>query len=122
MAAQGVGEGHAPLNVADAAVTVIWAPVGHQEAHHVPAVAAPGRRERSTTSTCRRWRCPEWLREDEGEYWSRAGANVYQADDGLTLAIDKLMEHGRPFAAISCMGKLKMWFAGRPIDTRQCVF
>lgn len=63
----------------------------------------------------------EWLREDEGEYWSRAGANVYQADDGLTLAIDKLMEHGRPFAAISCMGKLKMWFAGRPIDTRQCV-
>lgn len=63
----------------------------------------------------------EWLREDEGEYWSRAGAHVYQADDGLTLAIDKLVEHGRPFAAISCMGKLKMWFAGRPIDTRQCV-
>ena len=49
----------------------------------------------------------EWLREDEWEYWFRAGANVYQADDGLTLAIDKLMEHGRLFAAISCMEKLK---------------
>lgn len=66
-------------------------------------------------------RASEWLREGEGEYWSRAGAHVYQADDGLTLAIDKLMEHDRPFAAISCMGRLKRRFAGRPIDTRQCV-
>lgn len=39
----------------------------------------------------------------EAEYWSRTPVNPYQTDGELGLAIDKLIEHKRPHAAIDCL-------------------
>jgi hypothetical protein len=64
-------------------------------------------------------RASEWLQEHEGEYWARTGANAYQADGELAIAIEKLIEHGRPHAAINCL--VRMRHAKQPIDTHQCV-
>jgi len=46
------------------------------------------------------------LDDSENEYWSKANVNPYQADCELLLAIDKLIEYGRPNAAISCLYKI----------------
>lgn len=43
------------------------------------------------------------LGESEREYWSKANVNPYQADSDIGIAIDKLIEYGRPHAAISCL-------------------
>lgn len=64
-------------------------------------------------------RATQWLQEDQGEYWSRVNIYTYQASDDLTIAIEKLIEHGRPYAAINCLGV--MLFDKQPINTEQCV-
>lgn len=43
------------------------------------------------------------LGESEREYWSKANVNPYQADRNIGIAIDKLIEYGRPHAAIDCL-------------------
>jgi len=64
-------------------------------------------------------RVSEWLQKDEREYWTRTRANAYQTSGDLATAIDKLIEHGRPHAAISFM--IRIHHAKQPIDTSQCV-
>ena len=64
-------------------------------------------------------RASEWLQMHEGEYWTRTDANAYQADGDLDIAIEKLIEHGRPQAAINCLDRMR--HAKQPIDTNQCV-
>jgi len=64
-------------------------------------------------------RAAGWLQSHESEYWSRTSANAYQTDGDLRIAIDKLMEHGRPHAAIDCLVRLR--HAKQPIDSNQCV-
>lgn len=64
-------------------------------------------------------RASEWLKELEGEYWTRTGANAYQTDCDLPIAIEKLIEHERPNAAINCL--YRMLHSKQPIDTDQCV-
>jgi len=64
-------------------------------------------------------RASEWLQDHEGEYWTRTGANAYQSDSDLSIAIEKLIEYGRPHAAISCLDRMR--HDKRPIDTNQCV-
>lgn len=39
----------------------------------------------------------------DSEYWSKANVNPYWDGADLDLAVDKLVEHGRPNAAISCL-------------------
>ncbi|HEY0829284.1 MAG TPA: hypothetical protein VGE40_14380 [Bacilli bacterium] len=46
------------------------------------------------------------LGDDEVEYWSRTRVNPYQSDCELGIAIDKLIEYGRPNAAIDCLNKI----------------
>ncbi|MCY3626015.1 MAG: hypothetical protein OXG88_00015, partial [Gammaproteobacteria bacterium] len=67
-----------------------------------------------------------WLQKHEGEYWNRTDANAYQADSDLTVAIEKLIEHGRPDLAIQCLGRI--WCNNQItntdnqiINTDQCV-
>nr|WP_292996337.1 hypothetical protein [Nitrosomonas sp.] len=43
------------------------------------------------------------LGESERGYWSKANVNQYQADCDMGIAIDKLIEYGRPHAAIDCL-------------------
>ena len=64
-------------------------------------------------------RASEWLQTHEREYWSRTYANAYQADGDLAIAIEKLIEHGRPHAAINCLDRMR--HDKTPIDSNQCV-
>ncbi|MCG8345124.1 MAG: hypothetical protein MI685_08205 [Chlorobiales bacterium] len=64
-------------------------------------------------------RASEWLQEHECEYWTRTDANAYQANGDLAVAIEKLIEHGRPHAAINCLDR--MHHAKQLIDINQCV-
>lgn len=64
-------------------------------------------------------RASEWLQAHESQYWTRTGANAYQANGDLAIAIDKLIEHGRPHAAINCLDRMR--HDKQPIDTNQCV-
>lgn len=64
-------------------------------------------------------RASEWLQAHESEYWTRTGANAYQADGDLAIAIEKLLEHGRPHAAINCLDRMR--HDKQPIDSDQCV-
>jgi hypothetical protein len=64
-------------------------------------------------------RASEWLQTHESEYWARTGVNAHHADGDLAIAIEKLMKHGRPYAAINCLNS--MHHAKQPIDSNQCV-
>jgi hypothetical protein len=64
-------------------------------------------------------RASKWLQKDESEYWIRTGANAYQSDGNVSIAIEKLIEYGRPHAAIDCLDRMR--HAKQPIDTNQCV-
>jgi len=64
-------------------------------------------------------RASEWFQAHEGEYWTRTGANAYQADGDFAIAIEKLIEHGRPHAAINCLDRMR--HDKQPIDSNQCV-
>ncbi|MDQ5987899.1 MAG: hypothetical protein CSYNP_03647 [Syntrophus sp. SKADARSKE-3] len=64
-------------------------------------------------------RASEWLEGNQGEYWCRTGANAYQADGDLAIAIEKLIEHGRPYAAINCLDLMR--HDKQPINVDQCV-
>lgn len=64
-------------------------------------------------------RASDWLQNNEGEYWTRTSANPYQSDGELHIAIEKLIEHGRPHAAINCLDRMR--HDKQTIDTNQCV-
>ena len=60
-----------------------------------------------------------WLQEHEREYWTRTGANAFQADGDLAVAVEKLIEYGKPDAAIKCLDR--MHHAKQMINVDQCV-
>ncbi|VFN01945.1 MAG: hypothetical protein BECKG1743D_GA0114223_103231 [Candidatus Kentron sp. G] len=64
-------------------------------------------------------RASQWLEENQVEYWSRAGANPYQAGDDLAIAVDKLIEYGRPYSAIHCLDRMRR--TKQSIDIEQSV-
>lgn len=59
------------------------------------------------------------LEEDESPYWSKTNANPYEAEKGLELAVDRLVEHGRPHEAIKCLERLR--YGKQPLDSHQAV-
>lgn len=59
------------------------------------------------------------LGEDESPYWTRANASPYEAKTGLEVAVDRLVEHGRPRAAIRCI--YKMWHDRQRLDSQQVI-
>ena len=59
------------------------------------------------------------LGDDQSDYWSKTSANPFEAKTGLELAIDQLIQNGRPYAAIRCLNK--MLHDNQPIGTRQAV-
>ncbi|MAA96094.1 MULTISPECIES: hypothetical protein [unclassified Arsukibacterium] len=64
-------------------------------------------------------RASGWLKTNESEYWTRTDANAYHADGDLSIAIEKLIEHGRPHAAINCLDMMR--HDNKAIDSNQCV-
>lgn len=70
--------------------------------------------------TAETWRrASALLGDSEAEYWSRASINPYQADHNLEVAIDKLIKHGRPNAAINCLNKI--FHDKQPLDKTRTV-
>lgn len=47
------------------------------------------------------------LGDSEREYWSRTTANPYHTEGDIGAAIDKLIEYGRPHAAINCLDRMR---------------
>lgn len=64
-------------------------------------------------------RAAKWLGNSEGIYWSQVNVNPYGADGNLDVAVDKLVEYGRPHAAIDCLTKIR--FDKQLINVDQCV-
>ena len=59
------------------------------------------------------------LGSDESAYWSNTSANPYEADTDLEVAVDKLIRHGRPHAALRCLHTMS--HAKQSLDTRLAV-
>ncbi|MFJ4493894.1 hypothetical protein [Pseudomonas atacamensis] len=64
-------------------------------------------------------RASKWLGTHEGDYWARAEVNAYDIDSDLAIAVEKLIEYGRPHAALNCL--VWMRHAKKPVDSNQCV-
>ncbi|MBU4201559.1 MAG: hypothetical protein KKB85_00190 [Candidatus Altiarchaeota archaeon] len=59
------------------------------------------------------------LEEDESPYWSKTNANPYETEEGLEQAVDRLVQHRRPYEAIRCLQRLR--HDKRPMDSQQAV-
>ncbi len=67
-------------------------------------------------STEEAWsRATAWLGDFEGEYWSKPNVLPYDTDADIGAAIEKLIEHGRPCAAIHTLDR--MIHDKLPLDT-----
>lgn len=79
-------------------------------------------------------RAERLLGDNQSDYWRQANVNPCEADAGLEHAIDLLIQHGRPYAAIRCLGKLvhekqrsekqrseKQPFEKQPFDKRKAI-
>lgn len=64
-------------------------------------------------------RAQKWLGKSQGYYWSKTNANAYQADGDIDVAIDKLIEYERPYAAIRCLSRMHR--SKQPINTSLCI-
>lgn len=64
-------------------------------------------------------RAARLLEEDESPYWSKTNANPYEAEEGLERAVDRLVQHGRPHAAIRCLERLR--HDKQPLDIQQAI-
>jgi hypothetical protein len=64
-------------------------------------------------------RAEKWLGDLQGDYWLKTNVNPYQADEALNTAIEKLIEHGRPYAAINCLERMR--YDKQPINLDLCV-
>lgn len=64
-------------------------------------------------------RSKKLLGEFEEEYWNKAIVNPYEVDTEIHLAVDKLIEYGRPNAAIDCLDK--DLHEGQPLDQPRAI-
>lgn len=51
-------------------------------------------------------RATQLLGDEEKQYWKKTNASPYWEDKQLQVAVDKLIEHGRPHAAINCISRM----------------
>ncbi len=64
-------------------------------------------------------RAAAWLGQSEGEYWTKIDANSPLSHDDFGMAVDKLIENGRPEFAICCL--VKMLRDKKPLDRVQSI-
>ncbi len=64
-------------------------------------------------------RAKSLLGEDQSSYWNKTSANPYEADTSLELAIDHLIDHRRPYAAIRCL--YRMLHNKQPLHKEQAI-
>ncbi|WP_157259832.1 hypothetical protein [Chamaesiphon minutus] len=61
-------------------------------------------------------RVTEWLGDEQGEYWRKTNTN-YRSDSNSNHAIEKLIEYGRPLAAIGYLGMMRYQKQSINVDT-----
>lgn len=66
-------------------------------------------------------RALDWLQVGEREYWTRASLNSCQAGGDIRIAIEKLIQYGRPHAALRCLYTMRIADPELPLDKKQCV-
>ncbi|MDH7513648.1 MAG: hypothetical protein QHH14_11950 [Clostridiales bacterium] len=64
-------------------------------------------------------RAERLLGENQSSYWSHTNVKPYEANEGLETAIDQLIQHRRPYAAIQCL--YKMLHDKQPFDNKRAV-
>jgi len=64
-------------------------------------------------------RTSDLLGQDESPYWVRAAVNPYGVESSVESAVDRLLEHGRPYAAIRCLAA--MCHQEQPLNSKQAV-
>ncbi len=68
-------------------------------------------------------RLEDWLGESQDDYWREVVVNPYQVESRLDYAIEKLLDAGRPYAAIKCLycqlHKTKSFDAGQAVRALQ---
>lgn len=65
-------------------------------------------------------RVENWLGGAHQEYWLKADIRLYDGDDnGLNVALDKLVTFGRPHAALDCIHKVRVY--KQKVNIKQCV-
>jgi hypothetical protein len=64
-------------------------------------------------------RAARLLESNESLYWEKTSANSYETESGLDHSVDKLIEYGRPYAAIRCIHR--MMLRKQPFDNRRAV-
>jgi len=64
-------------------------------------------------------RSKKLLGKFEEAYWSKAIVNSYQVDSEIYIAVDKLIEYGRPSASINCL--YKVLHKKQPLDKKGTV-
>ncbi|HOW26925.1 MAG TPA: hypothetical protein PK876_00275 [Elusimicrobiota bacterium] len=64
-------------------------------------------------------RANERLRENESDYWRNVMVDPYQSEGDLSIAIKKLIENERPWAAIDCL--VKAYRDKQPLDTSSAI-
>ncbi len=64
-------------------------------------------------------RVEKWLGNSEVDYWHKVNGNPYQPEGDFDFAIDKLIEYGRPHAAITYL--YAMYHLKKPMKTTQII-
>ena len=64
-------------------------------------------------------RVEKLLGKCEEEYWTKAAVNPFQVEGKMNVAVDKLIEHGRPFRAIDCLNVAV--YEKQPLDRERSV-
>jgi hypothetical protein len=64
-------------------------------------------------------RVEKWLENSQGDYWLKTNVIPYPKYEPLDTAIEKLIEHERPNAAISCLDRMR--YENQPTNTDLCV-
>ncbi|MBY7740157.1 hypothetical protein [Paenibacillus polymyxa] len=64
-------------------------------------------------------RASQWLKTSEGEYWTNVNFNPYVERGDLKVVIEKLLDYGRPYAAINCLHT--MLHQQKMLNLNQCV-
>lgn len=64
-------------------------------------------------------RVEKWLGNSQSDYWLKTDIIPYPEDEALDTAIEKLIEHGRAHAAISCLERMR--HNKQPINADLCV-
>jgi hypothetical protein len=64
-------------------------------------------------------RAETWLGDRISQYWSFVNANPWEGEGDFSIAIEKLLEHNRPFTAIDCIERMR--HAKQPVDIGLCL-